>query len=80
MNKDSKLLAEAYGEVAKENTPMPSTYGTPGYEGKEMTIDQLNDYNSQNDVEDVFDMLYKGVKSGQISYDTYTAFMKSFID
>jgi hypothetical protein len=80
MNKDSKLLAEAYNEVAKENTPMPSTYGTPGYEGKEITIDQLYQYNSDNDPADTFDMLYKGIRSGQISYDTYAEFIMSFIN
>jgi hypothetical protein len=79
MNKDAKLLAEAYGEVTKENIPMPSTHGTPGYKEEEITLDQLSDYNSENDIEDVLDMLYKGVRSGQISYDTYFAFMKSFI-
>ena len=80
MNRESKLLAEAYGEVAKENIPMPSTHGTPGYEGKEITIDQLYQYNSNNDPADTFELLYKGIKSGQISYDTYAEFIMSFIN
>ncbi len=80
MNKDSNLLAEAYGEVAKENTTMPPTHGTPGYEGKEITIDQLYQYNSDNDPADVWDMVYKGVRSGQISYDTYATFVMSVIN
>jgi len=72
--------AQEMGHLNEDENSMPSTHGTPGYEGKEITLNQLNDYNSGNDVEDVFDMLYKGVKSGQISYDTFTAFMKSFIN
>ena len=79
MNKrDSNLLAEAYQKVLNEE--MPATHGEQGYNEEEITYDQLVAYNNDYGIEDVFDMIYKGVNSGQISYDTYTKFMRTVIE
>ena len=59
---------------------MPSTHGEVGYEGKEITLQQLYQYNSDNDPWDTYDLLYKGVRSKQISYETFTEFMRSLND
>ena len=78
--KDQQLLEEAYQKVVGEATTekMPSTHGEAGYEGKEITLQQLYQYNSDNDLWDTYDLLYKGVSSKQISYETFTKFMQSF--
>jgi hypothetical protein len=80
-SKDQKLLAEAYDKVqgiSSEQSPLPATHGEGGYEGKEITLQHLFQYNSDNDSEDTYDLLYKGVSSKQISYETFTEFMRSF--
>jgi len=68
------------GEEGSELEHMPATHGEQGYNEEEITYDQLVAYNNDYDIEDVFDMIYKGVNSGQISYDTYTKFMRTVIE
>jgi len=86
MNKDSKLLSEAYEDsVLGRLSPAASLQQLKQFrkdigedDEEEITLQDLFDYNNDFDIEDVWDKVYKGVRSGQISYDTYSAFMRTF--
>lgn len=78
--KEQVSLEEAYGkvlEISAEESSLPATHGEGGYEGKEITLQHLYQYNKDNDPLDTYDLLYKGISSKQISYETFTKFIKA---
>jgi hypothetical protein len=79
-NPEEKSSEETVLNSPEPGNKMPATHGEQGYNEEEITYDQLVAYNNDYDIEDVFDMIYKGVNSGQISYDTYTKFMRTVIE